>query len=76
MKRIDIRYGGELYSVGGRDFEELCAEIVQGVTTGGHWLHVNDGEGTRRDAQLLLHPGVPITLIPISVEPADAGEAG
>jgi hypothetical protein len=75
MKRIDIRYGGELYSVGERDVDDLCAEIVQGVTEGGHWLHVNDGEGTRRDAQLLLHPGVPITVIPITPEPAADGDS-
>ena len=28
MKRIDIRYGGDVYSVGGRDFEELRQEIL------------------------------------------------
>jgi hypothetical protein len=76
MKRIDIRYGGEQYSVGDRDFDELREEIVQGVTSGGRWLNVNDGEGTRRDAQLLLHPGVPITLIPITPEPAQEGDPG
>ena len=74
MKRIDIRYGGELYSVGGRDLDDLREEIVRGVARGGQWLQVNDGEGTRRDAQLLLHPGVPISIIPISVpESADEG---
>ena len=74
MKRIDIHYGGELYSVGGRDLDELRAEILHGVTHGGQWLQVNDGEGTRRDAQLLLHPGVPISLIPVDV-PETAEEA-
>ena len=65
MKRIDIRYGGDVYSVGGRDFEELRREISTGLESGTYWLTVNDGEGMRRDAQLLITPGVPIVLIPI-----------
>ncbi|WP_211217891.1 hypothetical protein [Microbacterium luticocti] len=69
MKRIDIVYGGQLYSVGGRDLEELMDEIAEGVRVGGRWLRVNDGEGFRRDALLLLGPGIPIGVIPV---PADA----
>ena len=34
MKRIDIVYGGELYSVGGREFEEVRQEVVEGVLAG------------------------------------------
>lgn len=69
MKRIDIIYGGEHYSVGGRDFEELQTEITRGLAAGVHWLAVNDGEGAPRLAYLLLTPGTPIALIPI---PGDA----
>ena len=65
MKRIDIVYGGELYSVGGREFEEVRQEVVDGTTDGPSWLRVNDGEGMRREAYLLLSPGVPIALIPV-----------
>jgi hypothetical protein len=65
MKRIDIMYGGEHYSVGGRDLEELKAEIVDGVTNGVAWLSVNDGEGAPRQSYLLLSPGTPIAVIPI-----------
>jgi hypothetical protein len=79
MKRIDIVYGGELYSVGGREFEEVRQEVVEGVTAGPQWLRVNDGEGMRREAFLLLMPGVPIALIPVpadEVEVAGTGDWG
>jgi hypothetical protein len=69
MKRIDILYGNALYSVGGRELEEIQAEIAA-LTERGGWLLVNDGEGARRDAYLWLNPGVPIALIPIPDPPA------
>ena len=65
MKRIDIHYGGQLYSVGDRDIDQLLAEVAEGTQRGGTWLRVNDGDGARRDAFLMLGPGVPIGLIPI-----------
>ena len=34
MKRIDIVYGGELYSVGGREFEEVRQEVADGIADG------------------------------------------
>jgi hypothetical protein len=68
MKRIDIHYGGQTYSVGGRDFAEFRAEVEEGMRAGTHWIVVNDGEGARRDAHLLLTPGTPIVLIPIPDE--------
>lgn len=74
MKRIDIYYGGEHYSVGGRDFEELRDEIAAGVSSGMHWLEVNDGEGAFRSAFLLLSPGVPLAMVPIPDE-ASGGSA-
>jgi len=74
MKRIDIRYGGDTYSVGGRDLEELRQEILTGLDSGKYWLIVNDGEGMRRDAQLLITPGVPISLIPIPSPDEEAAE--
>lgn len=69
MKRIDIVYGENAYSVGGRDLDELMAEIMSGLADGGHWLQVNHGEGARHDAFLLIGPGTPIALIPIPEEP-------
>ena len=48
MKRIDIYYGGDHYSVGGRRIEDLRAEIEAGLKAGTYWLEVNDGEGAMR----------------------------
>jgi len=74
MKRIDIQYGGQTYSVGGRSLTEVEREITDGMATGSYWLLVNDGEGQRRDAHLLLTPGSAIALIPIPDEVESAGE--
>lgn len=71
MKRIDIDYGGQLYSIGNRDLTDLQREISDGIRSGDYWLHVNDGEGQRRDAYLHLGPGVAITVIPIPDELPD-----
>lgn len=65
MKRIDIVYGGQTYSVGDRDADAIRDEVDRGVAAGRHWLTVNDGEGAPREAHLLLTPGVPIAIIPI-----------
>lgn len=65
MKRIDIVYGGELYSVGQADFEAVRQEVEHALSSGPAWLKVNDGEGAPREAYLLLSPGVPIALIPV-----------
>lgn len=65
MKRIDISYGGEHYSVGGRQLEAIQDEIERGMASGSHWLEVNDGEGAPRTAYLLITPGVPLAVVPI-----------
>ncbi|MFE1646019.1 hypothetical protein [Microbacterium sp. P01] len=70
MKRIDITYGGQLYSVGGREIEDLTDEITAAVRDGGGWIRVNDGEGERRDALLFVSTGTSIAVIPI---PATGG---
>ncbi len=70
MKRIDIHYGSHLYSVGGRDLDDVRAEIESFHDNGG-WLLVNDGEGARRDAYLYLSRGSSIALIPIPDDPAE-----
>lgn len=65
MERIDISYGGERYSTGDRTFEQLSSEIREALAAGAGWIAVNDGEGARRTAHLLVTPGVPIALIPL-----------
>lgn len=65
MKRIDIYYGGDHFSVGGRAVEELQREIADGIANPPYWLEVNDGEGMRRPSYLLLTPGVPLAVVPV-----------
>lgn len=66
MKRIDIVYGGQSYSVGQREIEALREEILAGVRAGdGYWLEVNSGEGAPRPTYLLITAGTDIALTPI-----------
>jgi hypothetical protein len=65
VKRIDINYGGQTYSIGGRDLADITREVEQAVQDGGAWLTVNDGEGEPREALLFVGPGTPIAVIPI-----------
>jgi hypothetical protein len=80
MKRIDIYYGGEHYSVGGRRLDDLLREVEAGLAKGFFWLEVNDGEGMMRPAQLLITPGVPLAVIPIpgddAVPPSEVAGPG
>jgi hypothetical protein len=71
MKRIDIVYGGQPYSVGNRDIDELRQEILDGTRgPGGFWLEVNSGEGEPRPTYLLLTAATDIALTPV---PGDEG---
>lgn len=65
MKRVDILYNGQLFSVGGSDPDAIVERIEAAVRAGSGWLQVNDGEGERREALLLVTPGTPIAVIPI-----------
>lgn len=69
MKRIDIHYGGQIYSIGGREPADLIEEIETGIIADEpRWLVVNDGEGSARPALLLLTRGVAIGVVPIPDE--------
>jgi len=71
MKRIDVTYDGQLYSVANRDVDDLVAQISDGMTRPEpFWLEVNSGEGEPRPTRLLLTAGVPIALTPIPDEQA------
>lgn len=69
MKRIDIGYGGQSYSVGNRDIDELRDEILAAVSESRtHWLEVNAGEGEPRPTYLLITPGTSLALTPVPGE--------
>ena len=71
MKRVNIMYGGNQYSVGQADVDAIKREIEAAHAAGGaHWIVVNYGEGRPQPAELLVGPGIPISLIPIPGDPA------
>ena len=66
MKRIEIVYDGERYSIGEQDLADLRATVERAQTSSEPvWLEVFRDEGRPQPAQLLLVPGVPIALIPV-----------
>lgn len=75
MKRIEILYGGETYTVGGRDYDDLKAEIVAALAAGHGWLPVNHGAGGVTATELLVTPGVPLALLIPDATP-EGGSAG
>ncbi|MFG6475002.1 hypothetical protein ACFXP7_01290 [Microbacterium sp. P06] len=76
MKRIDISYGGQSYSVGNRDIDDLLADILTRLAAApAYWLEVNAGEGEPRSTQLLITAGVPLALTPIPGDEPEGGEA-
>jgi hypothetical protein len=69
VKRININYGGEHYTLADADPELIKAEITEALVSGKpFWLRVNHGEGTVRAADLLITAGTAISLI--AIEPS------
>jgi hypothetical protein len=64
VKRVNIMYDGKQYSVGQADVDAIKREI-EAAHTGTRWITVNYGEGRPQPAELLVGPGIPISLIPI-----------
>lgn len=72
---MDIRYGGQNYSVGDRTLEDVMAEVGGIVASGtSGWLRVSNGSGSLREAYLLISPGVPLALLPIELPEAEMFE--
>lgn len=59
--RIYIRYGDQEYAVADRSLDELRSEIDAALASGG-WVPVFFGEGRATPAQLLITPGVNVSL--------------
>jgi hypothetical protein len=69
VKRIDILYDGNQYSVGGRELDELTTTIADGIAGGApFWLEVNFGEGRPQTALLMVTSATPIALLPTAVD--------
>ena len=59
--RIYIRYGDAEYAVADRTLDELRAQIDAALTTSG-WVPVFFGEGRATPAELLITPGVTLSI--------------
>ncbi|KQX06908.1 MULTISPECIES: hypothetical protein [unclassified Leifsonia] len=70
MKRVDIIYEGIWYSVSGRDYDDVKQEVIAGIANGETWMRVNHGEGAPTPADILLAPGIGITLLPVAGDDA------
>ena len=77
MKRVNILYDGAQYSVGQADVEAIKAEIEQAHVAGrARWITVNFGEGRPQPADLLVGPGIPVSIVPIPADDVEALEGG
>lgn len=74
MKRIDILYGGDLFSINEREVDELRAEIDDMIADGGGWLTVNMGDHTRREAHLRLTAHTHVVLAPVPAGEEEPGD--
>jgi hypothetical protein len=74
VKRIDVGYGGDWYSIGARDIDEVQREIDGYLRDGGGWLRVNAGEGSVGPARLYVSTGTPIALLPVAEEVEEESE--
>ncbi|WP_400995819.1 hypothetical protein [Agromyces sp. GXQ0307] len=75
MKRVNILYDGLQYSVGEADVEAIRSAIERAYESGtADWITVNFGEGRPQPAQLLVGPGIPISIVPIPPDDPLPGE--
>ncbi|MEI5584461.1 MULTISPECIES: hypothetical protein [unclassified Agromyces] len=76
MKRVNIMYDGLQYSVGQADVEAIKQAIEEAFTTGtARWITVNFGEGRPQPADLLVGPGIAVSIIPIPSDDEDGEPA-
>jgi hypothetical protein len=68
VKRIDVLYDGSHYSIGGEDYDAIKAAITAAATGDATWITINHGEGRPQLAELLIGPGIPVALLPISAD--------
>lgn len=66
MKRIDILYDGVPYSIGQENYDAVKVAITAAATGDATWITVNRGEGRPQPAELLIGPGIPVALLPVS----------
>lgn len=75
MKRINVIYQGDAYSIADRAVDEVKAEIDRALESGRpHWMQVNHGEGLLRPTEILITAGVGIAIMGIDSPESVSGE--
>lgn len=63
MDTLELTYGGETYSIMGRSIYEVQQEIGVMLRSGNPaWLEVRDAHGRMASHQLLVGPGVALSI--------------
>ncbi|NQX13767.1 hypothetical protein HQQ80_19230 [Microbacteriaceae bacterium VKM Ac-2855] len=63
MKRVEVTYGGVVYSLHDTDAATVCAQVDEALLTDTPtWLIVNSGEGLPRETRILIVRGVPVAV--------------
>ena len=66
MTRVDVHYGGFVYTIPDSTRETVKEQIDTALREGAVvWLEVNYGSGSRLRTDLLITPGTPIGLAEI-----------
>lgn len=69
MKRVDIEYLGNSYTLPHTTAEAVRTEIEEGLASAKpFWLEVNFGEGKPQPVALLITPGIGITVADMNVD--------
>lgn len=73
LKRINIRYGGDHYTLASRALAEVQEEINAAIAENRPlWLRVNRGEGSYQQADLLVTASTPIALMGVDLPPVES----
>ncbi len=71
MSIIEVNYGGQTYTIRGRELADVVGEIETALANGVGWLEAYDGHGSREPARLLISPGVNVSVLPLPGWPED-----
>jgi hypothetical protein len=69
MKRVEILYAGQLYTLPDTEPAIIETQILEAVQSGTPlWLTVNQGEGSLRVSRILIAVGIPVAVTGIDPE--------
>ncbi|KQQ06247.1 MULTISPECIES: hypothetical protein [unclassified Rathayibacter] len=67
MKRVEITYGGQPYSLHDTTAAEVRESVEKALDgSASRWLSVNQGEGEPRETSILITPGVAFAVADVA----------